>query len=210
MHPFPPIQSHQGLFSAKVLANKKAGRLQIISLMWSCNTTSRISSSHATMRKANGPPKHTASPKRNDRGCWNQSRPLLYTCQSACNQEGSSPSILLMWNCNTSGISSSHATMRQANGPKHIANPKRKDQGGCWHQSIPLLFTCGSTTQTRRKFAILHVHEELQYIWQFHTAMRPCGRQTKTHFQLQTKGPRLLKPINASSLCMPKCPQTRI
>ena len=143
MHPFPPIQSHQGLFSAKVLANKKAGRLQIISLMWSCNT-SGISSSHATMRKANGPPKHTASPKRNDRGCWNQSRPLLYTCQSACNQEGSSPSILLMWNCNTSGISSSHATMCKANGPpKHTASPKRNDRG-CWNQSRPLLYTCQS------------------------------------------------------------------
>ena len=35
--------------------------------------------------------------------------------------------------------------MRLANGPKHIANAKRKDQGGRWNQSIPLLFTCGST-----------------------------------------------------------------
>ena len=64
--------------------------------------------------------------------------------------------------------------------------------------------------QTRMEHPIHLVHEELQYIWQFHPAMWPCGRQTKTHFQLQTKGPRLLKPINASSLCMPKCPQTRI
>ena len=29
--------------------------------------------------------------------------------------------------------------------PKHIANPKRKDQGGRCNQSIPLLFTCRST-----------------------------------------------------------------
>jgi hypothetical protein len=80
----------------------------------------------------------------------------------------------------------------------------------------PLLYTCRSTgKQGLSSQSILSMRNPnkavsfIQPCRPFQPAMCPCAKWTKTYFRLQTKRQTLLKPIQTSSIYMPKCPQTR-